>query len=216
MDAVVVEESFKLKRTFLFLLLGGFGAALSALPAASQVNPEAAPEPGQAAPYKYELYAGVGYTRLRQAPSTVSYSGLIGGRLSLARDWGKYFQLLGSWDYDRLGTGHSGLPSYGDPSVYTALVGPAIHATLYENLSGVFFAQIGGEHTGGLGVTPGISFAGGFGGGLVYSLGHRFALQLTADRVGASFSLPNNTPQLANSTHRTWDARATFGLVYRF
>jgi hypothetical protein len=42
------------------------------------------------------------------------------------------------------------------------------------------------------------------------------ALRLAADRVGASFSLANNTPQLAYSTHLTWNVRATLGVVYRF
>lgn len=214
MSTVRIEESFKLKRTLLFLFLGAAAGALTALPAASQVNPEAAPGPAQAAPYKYEVYAGLAYSRLRQVP--VSYSGLLGGKVSLARDWGKYFQLMGSGDYYRIGTGHRTLPSPGNPSIYTFLVGPAIHATLYENLSGVFFGEVGGEHTGGEGMTPSISFAGGFGGGVGYSLSHNLGLQLTADRVAGSFSLPNNTSQLGNSTHRTWNARATFGAVYRF
>jgi hypothetical protein len=206
----------KLKRTFLFLLLAGIAAALTAMPASGQVNPEAAPGPGQAAPYKYELYLGGAYTTFRQSPRTVSYSGMIGGKGSLARDWGKYFQLMGSVDYYRVGTGHAGLPSYGDPSIYTFLIGPALHATLYGNLSGLFFAELGGEHTGGLSVTPGISFAGGFGGGLAYSLNRHFVVEFTGDRVGASFSLPNNSPQLANSTHRTWNGRGTIGVAYRF
>ena len=105
---------------------------------------------------------------------------------------------------------HDALP------IYTFLVGPALHATLYENLSGVVFGELGGEHTGGEHMTPGISFAGGFGGGLAYSLSRNWAVQLTGDRVAASFSLPNNTPQLGNSTNRTWNARGTFGVVYRF
>jgi hypothetical protein len=211
---VRIEESLKLKRTLLFLFFGAVAGALTALPAASQVNPEAAPGPAQAAPKKYEVYAGLAYSRLRQVP--VSFSGLIGGKVSLSRDWGKYFQLMGSGDYYRVGTGHKSLPSPGNPSIYTFLVGPAIHATLYDNLSGVFFGEVGGEHTGGEKMTPSISFAGGFGGGLAYDVGHNFGVQLTADRVAASFSLPNNTTQLGYSTHRTWNARATFGLVYRF
>ena len=123
---------------------------------------------------------------------------------------------MGSVDYYKLGTGHAGLPNPGDPSIYTFLVGPALHATLYENLSGVVFAELGGEHTGGERMTPSISFAGGFGGGLAYSLSRNWAVQLTGDRVAASFSLPNNTPQLGNSTNRTWNTRGTFGVVYRF
>jgi hypothetical protein len=212
--AVPIEESFKLKRTLLFLLLAVVPAALAPESALAQVNPEAAPGPAQAAPYKYEVFAGVAYSRLRQVP--VSFSGLVGGKISVARDFGKYFQLMGSGDYYKLGTGHAGLPNPGDPSVYTFLVGPALHFPLFENLSGVVFGEVGGEHTGGEHMTPSISFAGGFGGGLAYSLGRNWAVQLTGDRVAASFSLPNNSPQLANSTSRTWNARGTFGVVYRF
>ena len=203
-----------MKRTFLFLLLAAAPAVLAPPRAIGQVNREAAPGPAQAAPYKYEVFAGLAYSRIRQVP--VSFSGLVGGKISVARDWGKYFQLMGSVDYYKLGTGHAGLPNPGDPSIYTFLVGPALHATLYENLSGVVFGEVGGEHTGGEHMTPSISFAGGFGGGLAYSLGRNWAVQLTGDRVAASFSLPNNTPQLANSTNRTWNVRGTFGVVYRF
>jgi len=183
------------------------------LRAIGQVNPEAAPGQAQAAP-KYEVFAGVAYSRLRQVP--VSYSGLVGGKISLARDWGKYFQLMGSVDYYKVGTGHAGLPNPGHPTVYTFLVGPAVHVQIFEKVSGEFFAELGGEHTGGESMTPSISFAGGFGGGLAYSLGRNWGVQLTGDRVAASFSLPNNSPQLNNSTNRTWNARGTFGLAYRF
>jgi len=203
-----------LKRTLLFSLLALAPAALWPSVAAGQVNPEAAPESQQASPYKYEAFAGAAYSRIRQATET--YSGLIGGKAMLARDWGKYFQLIGSVDYYRVGTGHAGIPDRGDPSMYTVLVGPGLHATLYDNLSGVVFAELGGEHTGGIGITPGLSVAGGFGGGLTYDLARNFAVQLTGDRVGASFSLPNNTPGLGYSTHITWNARGTFGVVYRF
>ncbi len=212
--AVPIEESFKLKRKLFFLLLAVAPAALTPVGALAQVNPEAAPAPAQAAPHKYEAYVGLAYTRLRQVP--VSYSGLLGGKMSLARDWGKYFQLIGSVDYYRVGTGHAGLPNPGDPSIYTFLVGPGLHATLYENLSGVLFGELGGEHTGGENMTPSISFAGGFGGGLTYNVSSKWGVRLTGDRVAASFSLPNNTPQLSYSTNRTWNTRGTFGVVYRF
>ena len=213
-------ESFELKRTILFSFLS-MVVSLGALPAGAQVNPEAAPGAGQATPYKYEAYVGVAYTRFRQATQT--FSGLVGGKATLARDWGKYFQLMGSADYYRVGTGHSGLPNPGNPSVYSILVGPALHATIYESLSGTIFGELGIEHTGGQGMSPNNSFAGGFGGGLAYDLSRNFAVELTGDRVGASFPLPNNNAspnsaiqQQAGSTHRTWNARGTFGLVYRF
>jgi hypothetical protein len=179
----------------------------------AQVNQDAAPVQAQAAP-KYDVFVGVAYSRLRQV--TQSYSGLVGGKASVSRDFGRYFQLMGSGDYYSLGTGRSGIPNKGNPTIYTFLVGPALHAELFGNLSGVVFGEIGGEHTGGESVTPNISFAGGFGGGLTYNLNRKFALQLTGDRVAASFSLQNNNPALANSTSRTWNARGTFGLVYRF
>lgn len=139
------------------------------------------------------------------------------GKGSLARDWGKYFQLIGSVDYYKIGTGHSGLPSPGDPSIYSVMIGPGVHATLYGNLSGQFFGELGVEHTGGENMSPSISFAGGFGGGMAYSLRRNFAVQLTADRVGASFPLPNNNSSgQSGSTHRTWNARFGIGVVYRF
>lgn len=203
-----------MKRKLLLLLLVAVPATFVPASALAQVNQEAAAGPTQAAPYKYEVYGGIAYSRLRQVP--VSFSGLLGGKVSVARDFGRYFQVMASGDYYKVGTGHASLPNPGDPSIYTFLVGPAIHATLYGNLSAVIFAQVGGEHTGGEHMTPNISFAGGFGGGLAYSLSPRFAVQLTGDRVAASFSLPNNSPQLGNSTNRTWNARGTIGVVYRF
>jgi hypothetical protein len=188
--------------------------ALAPLAAAGQVNPEAAPGPGQAATYKYEAYAGAAYSRFSQA--TESYSGLLGGKVSVARDWGKYFQLAASGDDYTVGTGHANLPSPGHPSIYSFMVQPGVHANLYGNLSGEVFGELGVEHTGGEGMTPNLAFAGGFGGGLTYDLIHNFAVRLEGDRVGASFSLANNTAQLAYSTHLTWNARATIGVVYRF
>jgi hypothetical protein len=196
------------------LTLAACGALL-ALPATGQVNPEAAPAPSQGSPtLKYTGYAGFAYTSLNQVDQ--SRYGLIGGKFSLTRDWGRYFGLSGILDYYKppLSSASPGNP--GDPSVYTFMVAPEIHANLYGNLSGLFFGEVGGEHTGGEGITPGISFAGGFGGGMEYSLNSRFAVRAEGDRVAASFSLNNNTPQLAYSTHRTWNARGSIGLVVHF
>jgi hypothetical protein len=195
------------------LLLAAATAVLTPRSAIGQVNSDTAPGQAQAGP-KYEVFAGVAYSRLRQVP--VSYSGLVGGKVSVSRDWGKYFQLMASGDYYKLGTGHADIPNKGNPTIYTFLVGPALHATLYGNLSGVVFGEIGGEHTGGESITPTISFAGGFGGGLAYSLNRNWGVQLTGDRVAASFSLPNSNPALSNSTNRTWNVRGTFGVVFRF
>ena len=212
--AVPIEESFKLKRTFLFLLLAGVPAALAPPSAKAQVNPEAAPAARQAPVYKYEAYAGFAYTSLDQV--NLSRYGLIGGKLSLTRDFGKYFGVRGTGDYYRQPISSRSPGNPGDPSVYSFLVGPEIHANLYEKLSGELFGEVGGEHTGGEGMIPDTSFAGGFGGGLTYWLTDRVAIRIDGDRVAGSFSLNNNTPQLGNSTHRTWNPRATIGVVFRF
>jgi hypothetical protein len=210
-----IEGVLTLKRTLLCLMLAAVPAAMTPAAATGQVNPEAAPSaPQSGAPFKYTGYAGFAYTSLNQVNQ--SRYGLIGGKFSVTRDWGKYFGLSGVIDYYKPPLSHASPGNPGDPSVYTFMVAPEVHATLYENLSGLFFAEIGGEHTGGEGMTPTISFAGGFGGGLEYALNSRFAIRAEGDRVGASFSLSNNTPQLAYSTHRTWNARGTIGVVYHF
>jgi len=190
-------------------------AALMPLRAGAQVNPEAAPGPSPgASSLKYTGYAGFAYTSLNQV--NTSEAGLIGGKVSLTRDWGKYFGLTGAIDYCKPPLKHTSLPNPGDPSVYSLLIGPEIHVRIYENLSGMFLGELGVEHTGGESMNPSTSFAGGFGGGMEYSLGTHFAVRAEGDRVAASFSLIGNSPQLNYSAHRTWNARASFGVAYHF
>jgi len=208
------EENLTLTRKLFFWILAAFVAALTPVAANCQIAPEKTPSQQTGPEYKYTAFVGWGYTSLNQVNQ--SESGLQGVSLSLTRDWGKYFGLMGAVDYFREPLISRNPPNPGDPSVYTFLVGPEIHANLYEKLSGEAFAELGGEHTGGEGMTPSISFAGGFGGGMTYNLTDRWAVRASGDRVGASFSFSNNTSQLAYSTHRTWNARATFGVVYRF
>ena len=168
------------------------GRRLAALPAAGQVNPEAAPGPAQAAPYKYEAYVGVAYSRIRQVP--VSYSGLMGGKGVTGPRLGKVFSTHGvgrtttRWDSAtatcRIPATRRSTPSWlGRQSTLRSM----------RTSADCFSRELGGEHTGGENMTPSISFAGGFGGGLAYSLSRNFGMQLTGDRVAASFPLPNNT-----------------------
>ena len=196
-------------------IVGLLAVALAPVAAGAQVNPDSqgtgsADNQGSD---RYSVYAGGAYTRIRQIP--VSYSGMLGGKASLTRDFGKYFMLTGSVDYYRVGVGHPGIPNPGHPLVYSALAGPGIHMDLFGGLSGQLFAELGMEHTGSESMSPSSSFAGGFGGGLTYNFNPQWGLQLTGDRVGASFPLPG-TAQQANSTHRTWNVRGTLGIVYRF
>jgi opacity protein-like surface antigen len=209
------EGVSKLKRTLLFLMFAALPAALMPLRAASQVNPEAAPGPAQGeTSFKYTGYAGFAYTGINQV--NLSRYGLIGAKISVTRNWGKYFGLSGVIDYYKPPIGNSTPSNPGDPSVYTFMVAPEVHTNIYGNVSGLFFGEVGGEHTGGESMTPSISFAGGFGGGLEYSLNSRLAVRAEGDRVGASFSLTGNTSELAYSTHRTWNGRASIGVVYHF
>lgn len=206
------KESYKLKRTLLVSML----AALAILPLAA--SGQVAPDTGsaQVAPnYKYEVFVGGNYTSLNQV--NLSRYGLFGVKLGVTRNFGKYFGLAVTGDYDKYPISSATPGNPGDPSVYTFLVAPEVHG---ENLIGpvgvVLFAELGGEHTGGEKMTPNISFAGGFGGGILYSINKRIGLRLTGDRLAGSFSLPNNTPALNYSTHKTWNPRASFGVTFKF
>ena len=204
-----------MKRMFLFSILAVVWAALMPQPAASQVNPEAMPSSEQgASTYKYEVYGGFAYTSLNQVNG--SRYGLIGGKVAVTRDWGRIFGLMGAVDYYKPSLKSSSPGNPGDPSVYTIMAGPSAHAHLLWKLSGLAFAELGVEHTGGENMNPDTSFAGGLGAGMSYELTHRLALRVVGDRVAGSFSLINNTPELANSPHRTWNPRATIGVVYWF
>lgn len=205
-----------MKSKFVLSYLAVIAAALMPLAAQGQIAPEKPRSQGGPPSYKWEAFAGVGYTGLNQVNQ--SRYGLLGGRFGVTRDFGKYFGLTGQGAYYRTqagtGTGDNGNP--GDPSDYSALAGPEFRANIYGNFDGFVHGLMGIEHTGGEHMTPNISFAGGFGGGLVYNLSQHWGLRASGDRVGASFSLRNNTAQLGYSPHMHWNARGEFGVIYRF
>jgi hypothetical protein len=208
-----LEESFKLKRTLLLSILAVIPAALMPLAAASQVVPargSRSASQGESS-YKYEVFAGYGYTSLNQVNG--SRSGLQGVNLSVTRDWGKYFGVTADGAYYKYAL-VSGNP--GSPSVDAVLFGPVVHAELFGKVSGFAHALLGGEHSGGESQTPSISFAGGVGGGLEYKLGPRLSLRASGDDIAASFSLIGNSPAQGYSPHLHWNPRASFGVVYRF
>lgn len=212
-----VEESFKLKRMFLLSILAMVPAALLPLAATGQVsqsggsNSTDQPENN----FKYEIYAGYAYTSLNQVND--SRYGLQGVNLSVTRDWGRYFGITAEGDFYKVSFGSPVVVgSTVTPTVTSVFLGPVIHASLYGHFSGFAHALLGGEHTGGESQTPNISFAGGPGAGLEYALTPRFSLRASGDIIGASFSLTGNSPELANSPHKTWDSRASIGAVYHF
>jgi hypothetical protein len=185
-------------------------AALLPLAAAAQVAPDRAPRTSPDEP-KYAVYAGFGYTSLNQV--THSRYGLMGGNVEVSRDFGRYFAVVADGGFYSAPVG-SGNP--GSPSVSMVLAGPELHGEVFENWSVFIHGLIGAEHTGGEGMTPSVSFAGGIGGGVEHKMGPHWALRASGDDIGASFSLINNTPQLGYSPHRTFNARAGIGAVFRF
>jgi hypothetical protein len=189
----------KFQISILVSILAVIAAALMPLVVAGQVAPERPPSMGGALTYKWEAFALAGYTSLNQVNQ--SRYGLIGGRGGVTRDLGKHFGMTAIGSYYKPPTGKGGGGNPGDPSVYSALAGPEVRATLYGNFDGMLHGLIGIEHTGG---------------DVIYNMSKRWALRASGDRIGAVFSLSNNTPQLDYSPHTHWNARGEFGVVFRF
>jgi hypothetical protein len=194
-------------------------AVLMPLVATSQVAPTrgAASADREAPSYKYQAYAGYGYTSLNQVNGAVS--GLQGVELAVTRNWGKYFGLTADGAYYSQPYRSPVVPnSTYKPTVTAVFMGPEIHAPLYGQFNAFVHVLLGGEHVANVQVTPNISFAGGAGGGMEYrfrSFPH-LALRAAGDELASSFSVTGNTPELGYSPHRTKGSRATFGVAYSF
>jgi len=205
-----------LKRTFLILTLAAIPAVLMPLAASSQILPghKSAAE-GDEAVYKNEVYGGYAYTSLNQV--NLSRSGLQGAELAYTRDFGKYFGLTADGAFYKYPfVSPEVTNSTLAPEVDMVLFGPVLHANLYEKTNGFVHVLLGGEHVGGTGQTPNISFAGGGGGGLEYLLTPRIAVRASGDVILQSFSVTGNSAQFGYSPHETRNARASIGVVYKF
>jgi len=201
-----------LKSKFLLSLVAVLSAALMPLAAAAQVAPERHPAAEHAAPtYKYQAFLGVGYTSLNQVNQ--SRYGLNGITGAVSRDFTRHVGVTVNADYYRWAF-MSGNP--GSPSVLSISAGPEFKATLIGNFDGFVNILVGAEHTGGESMTPSVSFSGGFGGGLVYNLGQRWAIRASGERMSDSFSLTGNSTQLGYSPHTHYNQRGAVGVVYRF
>jgi hypothetical protein len=200
-----------LKSKTLFTMLAVLSVAIMPFAAVGQLAPERPKNQPGAPGYKYQAFALAGYTSLNQVNQ--SRYGLIGVVAGAQRDFGRHFGITLQGDYYKppVGTGNPG-----NPYVYDILAGPEIHANLYGKFDGFLHGLFGVEHTGGVGKTPNLSFAGGIGGGVLYNLSPRWAIRASGDRIGASFSLNNNTPALNYSPHLHWNPRGEVGMVYRF
>ncbi len=208
-----------MKRKFLLAILAVVSAVLLPLAATSQIAPDRPPRPEVAEPSdKYEIFAGFGYTSLNQVNQ--SENGLMGMNLSLTRNWGKHFGLTADGGYYAY-TYNTSNP--GNPTVDMVLLGPVFRAKLFEHVDGFVHVLLGGVHTStdpaaGFITIPKVSFAGGAGGGVDYKLNPHFAIRLAGDDIASSFVQEPNTnpPGPGYSPHLRRNARAAFGVVYRF
>ena len=207
-----------MKRKLLFSILALFVAAFLPLTAFSKHiharHHETAPAEKPASIHKYELALGYGYTSLNQVYQ--SRYGLQGVDASVTRDWGRFFGLTADGAYYKYPLRHATPGNPGNPSVDALLFGPVLHAKLFGHVDVLAHALLGGEHTGGENMTPNISFAAGVGGGAEYKLSPHFAVRASGDYIGASFSVRGNSSSLGYSPHRSFDSRATIGVVYKF
>jgi hypothetical protein len=186
-------------------------AAVTQMAAAAQVAPDRTPRPVATDEPKYQVYVGGSYTSLNQVNQ--SRYGLAGVNADVSRNFGRFFAVFLDGAYFPASVG-SGNP--GNPKVSMGFGGVELHGPIFENWNVFGRGMLGGEHTGGEAMTPNISFAGGLGGGVEHTMGRRWALRVSGDDIGASFSLRNNNPQLGLSSHKTWNARAGIGIVFRF
>ena len=199
-----------MKRNLLFSIFALVAGTLVPLAASCQIVLDKPPAPEKTEKtFKWEAYAGYGYTSLNQVDQ-VRY-GLQGVNASLTRDFGKYFGLTadGSYYFKAIQTGNPV-----NAKVYLGLAGPVIHVDLFNRLSGFARALIGGAHTGGASETPDISFAGGLGGGMEYKWTPRISFRASGDYIYSSFVEDPN--HLGYSPHKRGNSRAAFGAVYRF
>lgn len=210
-----------MKLNSLLSILAVVPALLLSLPATSQAVPERSKTERAEPVYKWEAYAGYGYTSLNQIDQ--SRHGLQGVNFSLTRDFGKYFGLTGDGGFYSVPTSccnpgdpyTNGIPAAdGHPTVDVALAGPVLHANLYEAVDIFIHALAGVEHTGGASLIPDWSFAWGGGGGLEYKLKPRFSIRVSGDDIAASFVADPNHQRLSPHLHA--NPRATIGIVYRF
>jgi len=211
------EECYQLKRTLLLTILAVISAVTFSVSASAQGGPLA---PKVTADnfdtnLKWEASAGFAYTSLNHVNG--SRYGLVGIKAGVTRDFGRYFGLTAEGTYYKYALFQSPTnPNPGDPSLYSALAGPVLHADVYGKFSGFVHGLIGIEHAGGEHQIPDLSFAGGFGGGMEYKINRRLSMRATGDDIAASFSPINNTPALAYSAHLSWNPQASLSVVYHF
>ncbi|MDE3199897.1 MAG: hypothetical protein KGN79_03160 [Acidobacteriota bacterium] len=199
-----------MKRKSFLSLFAAAMAMISSLAAIAQVAPDKpVAEPTNGPVYKYEAFAGFGYTSINQVNQ--SRSGLIGAEGGVRRDWGKYFGINAMYGYYAWAATQA---NPGNPKIDMILLGPELHAPLYGRVSGSIRSWFGTAHMSNIPIQPDYSFAGGVGIGLDYALNNRLSLRLAGDDIGSAFTV---VPYVSgSSTHTRFNAHATFGVAYKF
>jgi hypothetical protein len=164
---------------------------------------------------RYDFFVGAGITSTNQIVH--SHGFLLGFEAGVTRNWGKYFGLnvQGAGMSDSLSSANQTVAGI-SPNYSQFLIGPELHATLYEQLSGGVHVLFGGSHTGGSGIvgTPDIAFSDGFGATLNYKVTPHFSIRLNGDRMGTSFV--QGAASLGYTPHHYDNVQSSIGLVYHY
>lgn len=193
------------------LTLAACFAALAGQSAQGQLSEEQPKAPATTPTYKYVAFVGWGYSSLNQVNQ--SRSGVMGVSASVQRNWGRFFAITAEGGHYWMAVTQSNT-LVGNPSVDLFLVGPEVRAPLFGPVDVFARALLGGAHTGNVSIQPNVSFAGGMGLGADYNLNKRWAIRLVGDDIASSFTLVPYQP--GYSPHKRWNARASFGVAYRF
>lgn len=206
-----MEESFALKKKLAMFVFAAFAAAIAAQSAQGQLSEEQPKPPATGPTYKYVAFVGWGYSSLNQVNQ--SRNGVMGVSYSLTRNWGRYFGITAQGGH-YMWTVTASNSVVGNPTLDLFLGGPEIHAPLFGPVDIFAHALLGGAHTGNVSIQPTVSFAGGMGLGADYNLNKRWAIRLSGDDIESSFTLVPFQP--GDSPHKRWNARASFGVAYKF
>jgi hypothetical protein len=198
-----------LKSKLLLLIVAVASALYVPIAAVGQVAPEKPPKDLSVPTYRNEVYVGWGYTSTNQV--NLSRSGLQGVTGSIKRDFTDHFGVKfdnGYYGWDVSATNN---PHFTE---YMFLLGPVVHANLFERWSVFAEGFMGGVHTGGISIEPSVSLAGGPGVGLDWNRTQRWSVHMYGDYIASSFTL---TPfQSGYSPHIRWNGRAGIGVAYHF
>ncbi|HEV2213744.1 MAG TPA: hypothetical protein VGR64_00560 [Terracidiphilus sp.] len=200
-----------MKKKLAMFVFAAFVAAIAAQSAQGQLSEEQPKPPATGPTYKYVAFVGWGYSSLNQVNQ--SRSGVMGVSASVQRNFGRFFAITAEGGHYSIATTESNAV-VGSPSVDLFLVGPEVRAPLFGPVDVFAHALLGGAHTGNVSIQPTVSFAGGMGLGADYNLNKRWAIRLSGDDIESSFTLVPFQP--GDSPHKRWNARASFGVAYKF